>query len=111
MTTERKLESERKPYIKRTGPRPEEKKINIEQVVIYLNHAFSRAMQKVSNQIGNRNHKGTTLYAFQTEFCYLINEIQQGAVYILPKIIQDANNLIASLEKETNPYIEKQSGN
>ena len=106
MTTERPSYGERKPYNKSRGPRPEEKKINTEQVVAYLSHAFSRAAQKVAQQVGNRNHKGTKLYQYQVDFCYLVDEIQRGPAYILPKVIQDANQLIVALEKETFTYVE-----
>src|SRR5271157_5498709 len=102
MTDERPPQSERKPYNKfaRT-PRPEEKKINVEQVVAYLSHAFIRAQQKATQAIGNRNTRGSKLYNYQVDFCYMIDEIQRGPVYILPKIIQDANQLILDLERET----------
>lgn len=106
MENERPVQSERKPYNKHArSPRPEEKKINVEQVITYLNHAFVRAAQKAVQQIGNRNHKGTTLYMYQTEFCYLIDEIQRGPGYILPKVIQDANQLILALERETFTWL------
>lgn len=99
---------ERKPYNRGPrGPRPEERKINTEQVVSYLSHAFVRAAQSAIKQIGNRNHKGTTLHMYQTEFCYLTDEIQRGPEYILPKVIQDANSLIAALEKETFTYLDE----
>lgn len=101
MTTERPSYGERKPYNKSRGPRPEEKKINVEQVIGYLNHAFIRAQQKAIPAIGNRNFRGSKLYDFQVDFCYLIDEIQRGPVYILPKIIQDANQLIVALERQT----------
>jgi hypothetical protein len=99
-------QGERRPYNKSRGPRPEEKKINTEQVISYLSHAFMKASQKVQHLIGNRNHKGTKLYRYQVEFCYLMDEIQRGPAYILPKIIQDANQLIISLERETSPTFE-----
>lgn len=97
--------SERKPYSRQQRvPRQEERKINTEQVVSYLSHAFVRAMQKAIHQIGNRNQKGTCLYRYQTEFCYMIDEIQRGPEYILPKVIQDANQLIVALEREIFTY-------
>lgn len=86
-----------------------ENKINIEQVVNYLSHAFgkaaSRAIQKVgSKAIRIENDDGSVdtsvLYDYQVEFCYLINEIQRGPSYIVPKIIQDTNDLISKLERE-----------
>ena len=72
-----------------------------------MSHAFIRAMQKASYQIGIRNHKGTCLWRYQTEFCYLVDEIQRGPQYILPKVIQDANQLILSLERETFVFVEE----
>lgn len=94
-------QGERKPYNKsRRGDQPEEKKINVEQVVSYLSHTFARSVQKMAPVIGTRNTKGSKLYEYQVEFCYLIDEIQRGPTYILPKIIQDANQLILNLERE-----------
>lgn len=102
MADERTFQGERKPYNKHARtPRPEEKKINVDQVVGYLSHAFVRAQQRAAQVIGNRNFRGTKLYDFQVDFCYLIDEIQRGPVYILPKVIQDANQLILALEKVT----------
>lgn len=104
---EAKPSSDRRPYTRpQRGPRQEERKINTEQVVSYLSHAFVRASQKAAHQIGNRNYKGTCLYRYQTEFCYMMDEIQRGPEYILPKVIQDANQLIVSLEREIYTYVE-----
>lgn len=110
MSQERTSQGERKPFNKYARPRQEDKeqkKINVEQVVSYLNHAFSRAQQKVLPVIGNRNVQGTKLYDYQVDFCYLIDEIQRGPVYILPKVIQDANQLIVNLERETTSSTEE----
>lgn len=96
--SEERNQGERRPYNK--SRKPEEKKINTDQVCGYLNHTFGRAQQKLSHVSGNRNHRGTKLYDYQVEFCYLIDEIQRGPTYILPKVIQDANQLITNLEQE-----------
>lgn len=93
-------QGERRPYNKPRGPRPEEKKINTNQVVSFLNRAFARASQNVMQSVGNRNYQGSKLYHYQVEFCYMIDEIQRGPTYMLPKVIQDANFLIERLEKE-----------
>ena len=85
-----------------------ERKINIPQVVNYLSHAFAKAHGRVSGKLGGRATRvvvdgkveTTPLYDYQVEFCYLIDEIQRGPLYIIPKVIQDANDLIARLEKE-----------
>lgn len=78
-----------------------QKKINVEQVVGYLNHAFSKASQKANRVIGSKNSKGTKMYRYQVEFCYLVDNIQRGPRYITPKLITEANELIAKLENET----------
>lgn len=85
-----------------------EKKINVDQVVSYLSHAFSKAQSRAVSKIGNKALRTvvdgavetTALYDYQVEFCHLVNEIQRGPVYIVPKVIQDANDLIARLEQE-----------
>lgn len=78
----------------------EEQKINVEQVVQFLSRAFSNAMNKASNVLGRDNSRGTKLYEYQVEFCYLVDEILRGPVYIVPVHIQSANELIAKLEQE-----------
>ena len=106
MSEEKQVSSERKPYNRpQRGPRQEERKINTEQVISYLSHAFVRAQQTATRQIGSRNHKGTCLYRYQVEFCYMLDEIKRGPEYILPKVIQDANALILSLERETFTWV------
>lgn len=85
--------------------------IDTNQVVTYLNHAFDRAMQRVAPVLGTKAHapqeptgtipNGNTLYNYQVEFCYMIDEIQRGPRYIIPKIISNANELISELENET----------
>lgn len=85
-----------------------ERRINIPQVVNYLSHAFAKAHGKVSHKLGGRATRTvvgdkvetTPLYDYQVEFCYLVDEIQRGPLYIIPKVIQDANDLIARLERE-----------
>lgn len=86
-----------------------ERRINLPQVVGYLNHAFAKAMSKASSKIGNKATRTeldngrvetTLLYEYQVDFCYLVDEIQRGPSYIIPKVIQDANDLIAALERE-----------
>ena len=77
-------------------PEPK-KKINVEKVVKYLNHTFSKAQQQAMVAVGNKNVKGTSLYDFQVEFCYLIDHIERGPAYIAPKKISEANELIERL--------------
>lgn len=74
------------------------KHINVPQVLEYLHRAFERA----SDYYGPRSKavKGTPLYEFQVDFAYLIHEIQTGPPYILPKAIQEANDLIQRMEEK-----------
>lgn len=86
----------------------DQQKINVDNVVRYLNHAFAKAMQKATSKIGNKalrtdvNGKisTTALYDYQINFCYLIDDIERGPRYIAPKKIQEANELIAKLDSE-----------
>jgi hypothetical protein len=75
----------------------EPKKIDRDQVVNYLNHAFAKAIQP----LGNKNAKGTELYDHQVDFSYFIDSIQRSPTYIVSKIITDCNRLIDSINEST----------
>lgn len=86
-----------------------EKTINIDQTVQYLNRQFAKVTSEASSKIGShatreRDESGkvhkTPLYKYQVEFSYLINEIQRGPRYIVPKRISEANQLINKIENE-----------
>lgn len=79
----------------------QQKKINVDQVVSYLNHAFGKAQQNAIRATGPKNQRGTKLHQYQVDFCYLINDIQRGPRYIVPKTITRANELIEKLDNET----------
>lgn len=76
----------------------ETKSIDVKQVVGYLSHSFADTAEKV---FGSRAAavKGTDAYKFQVDFCYVIDEIQRGPTYMLPKEISKANELIARMKK------------
>jgi len=79
-----------------------ERKIDIGQVVNYLNRTFAKAQATAMQNFKNpKNHLGTVLYKYQVDFSYLIDGIQRGPAYIAPKLIQEANELIERLEQET----------
>ena len=92
---------------------PQVKEIDVARVVNHLNHAFEEATTKMGKtispfvgapQIGKiiRNSefpRGNELYQLQVEFCYLIDEIVRGAVYISPKTITECNDFIARIEE------------
>ena len=88
---------------------PMEREINLNDVVNYLNRAFSKAAYKVSDAVGksavrfktvNGDWDTTLLYDYQVDFAYLINKIQREPTYASRKAIQEANDLIRDLEAE-----------
>jgi len=78
------------------------KSINIEQVVSYLNHTFAKTSEEVFGYLRPKAIKGTSLYNYQVDHCYLIDEIQRGPIYMLPKVIGYANDNIAAMKDEGN---------
>jgi hypothetical protein len=92
-------------------PSMEEKEINIEEVVKYLNRAFARTTYKANAKLGKtarrfKNKDGewetTPLYDYQVEFCYIIDDIQRAPKYISTKAIQKAYYLLEEIEKEVS---------
>ena len=82
------------------NPKPDKrdaKSINVNQVVSYLNHTFAKAAEE--NFGRTAAVKGTKLYNFQVKHCYLVDEIQRGPTYMLPKVISTANDNIAAMKQ------------
>jgi len=73
--------------------------INIDQVVGYLNHTFAKTAEEVFGSKVRSAVKGTLLYTYQVNHCYLVDEIQRGPLYMLPKVISSANENIASMQE------------
>ncbi len=93
----------------REHQRREHKQIDVNQVLDYLNRAFDKA----SEPYGPRSKavregsakkpgppKGSKLYEYQIEFCYLIDNIERGPRYMRPKVIQAANDLINGMVED-----------
>ena len=76
--------------------RKDAKSINVNQVVSYLNHTFAKTAEETFGRAAAV--KGTSLYDFQVEHCYLVDEIQRGPTYMLPKVISNANDNIAAMK-------------
>ncbi len=85
-----------------------EKEININDVVKYLNRAFTKAIYKSSHIIGKSAERTmnidgewetTPLYDYQVDFAYLINEIQRAPIYNARKAIHKANDLISQIHE------------
>lgn len=73
--------------------------IDVGQVVSYLSHSFAKTSEEV---FGGRSGavRGTDQYNYQVDFCYLVDEIERGPRYLLPKVIGNANDLIARMKSE-----------
>ncbi len=75
-----------------------------------LKGTFSGIVYKIDKNRG-LTIEVTCLHQYQVVFCFLVDEIQRGPEYILPKVIQDANQLIVALERETFTFVnDKQQG-
>lgn len=80
----------------------EEKKINVEQVARYLNHAFADATDRMGKATRTYIKKTNTvemteLYKLQVEFTYMLDNIRRGPTYLVSKVISDCNRLIANI--------------
>jgi hypothetical protein len=76
------------------------KSINVDQVVSYLSYSFGSKIESVfgpTKPAKKGNDKSRALYWYQVEFCYLVDDIQRGPVYLVPKIISEANEFIANI--------------
>ena len=73
-------------------------KININQTISYLNYTFAEALKTASPIIGVKNTQGTPLHTYQVEYCYLIDEVQRGPSYSVPKTISQINDLINEVQ-------------
>jgi hypothetical protein len=76
----------------------------IEKTVTYLNRSFRDTAEAFKTRTGlNSNVKGTVLNGYQTDFAYLINDIQRGPVFLATQAIADANQLIAKMDQHPRP--------
>jgi len=67
--------------------------IDTPQTIRFLNRAFRQATDRLSN----KNTAGTRLHQYQVKFSYIIDDIQRGPVYMIPKKISQANDLIKEI--------------
>jgi len=77
--------------------------IPVDKVVRYLNNAFAKATVGMGKNIGANKKTGakaTPLHTLQVEFAYMIDEIQRGANYIVPKVISEANEFIDKIHED-----------
>lgn len=50
-----------------------------------------------TKQLGNKNEKGTRLYGLQIEFAYIVDGIQRGPLFAVPRLISDCEKLIQTI--------------
>ena len=72
--------------------------IDSDRVIRHLTRNFQEATRNMGKATRGKNGEATDLYKYQVEMAYMIDEIQRGPVYLMPKIIADANELIAELQ-------------
>lgn len=78
--------------------------INVKQVLEYLTHTFEEATRGLGPK--SKAVKGSKLYELQVEFAYLIDEIERGPTYMLPMVIQQANDLIEQAKHAVEEPVE-----
>lgn len=77
--------------------------IPVDKVVRYLNNAFAKATAGMGKAVAankKTNTKATPLYTLQVEFAHMIDEIQRGPNYIVPKTISEANEFIDKIHED-----------
>lgn len=76
--------------------------INTDNVVRFLSSAFAKATAGMGKALpANKKTKvpATPLYTLQVEFAYMLDEIQRGPNYIVPKTISEANEFIDQIRE------------
>lgn len=77
--------------------------IDVPHTISHLNYLFYTEITNFKSKSPNNhsNAKGTTLYQYQVDFAYLINEIYNQPNYILPKFISQVHDLLDKFSLET----------
>ena len=77
-------------------------KRSFEEEVDALKESMSRAVWQAMTTLGFDNSKGTSLYDYQVEFCYLIDSVERDSKFIATKQLPKIRELISNLRKECN---------
>ncbi|MCB1711397.1 MAG: hypothetical protein KDH96_02595 [Candidatus Riesia sp.] len=62
-----------------------------------ISKRLSYEFREKTKKLGNKNEKGTKLYELQVEFSHILNEIQRGPSFFIPKLLSDYQNLIKKI--------------
>lgn len=79
---------------------------DLDRTISYLSSSFSRARETMlSKAYSSRTDKHLILAElrdYERDFCYLVDDIQRGHLYLAPKRVSDVNVLIKQVEMYTN---------
>jgi len=75
-------------------------KRSFEDDVSALKESMNRANWQAMTTLGFDNTKGSRLYEYQVEYCYLIDSIERDSRFVAGKLIPKVRELINSLRKE-----------
>jgi hypothetical protein len=77
----------------------------VSKTIDYLNRAFQEvtrglplAQRILWENPTDREVEGLQHYKWQKDFAYMMDDIQRGAPYIVPKMVADCNKLIESIK-------------
>jgi lipid II:glycine glycyltransferase (peptidoglycan interpeptide bridge formation enzyme) len=73
---------------------------SFEDEVSTLKENMKRVVWQAMTSMGFDNSKGTKLYDYQVEYCYLIDSIERDSRFIALKKIPKTKELISNLRKE-----------
>lgn len=72
------------------------KAVDTNRVVAHLNRNFRLAISRLDHKAD-----ADAIKRHQVDFSYMVDDIQRGPAYLAPKVIADANELIAKLLMQT----------
>lgn len=75
-------------------------KRSFEDDVAALRESMNRANWQAMTTLGFDNTKGSRLYEYQVDYCYLIDSIERDSRFVAGKLIPKVRELIANLRKE-----------
>lgn len=87
-------------YVQKEQPK-EQKEKDVGQIIRYLTHTFNQATSKMDRPWRSKTGEPNALYAMQTEFAYLLNEVAQSPRCLMQKAIAECNNYIDQVITES----------
>jgi len=78
--------------------------------VEYLNRSFARTKKEYMDKTGEKPErsaftgKSSSIKEYEEDFCYIINEVEKGPIYLAEKNISDAKELIRQMYNIINEY-------